>query len=455
MKIVIVGGGKVGFTIASQLTREGHDIIVVDCDRQVVKNISESLDVMTVCGNGASVTVMREAEVGSSDLLIACTARDELNMLCCVFAKKQGCQNTIARVRTPEYAEQMYYLKDELGLSMSINPEYTAAREMFSLLELPGVLKRDAFAKGRVEIVEIIPKKGDAMDGTRLFDFARKLKCKALVCAVQRGGEVYIPDGSFTLQAEDRVYICASATEVVKLLHSIGENKKRARDVMLIGGSRIADYLITMLLKAGVRVRLIECNMDKANSFAENFPEATVVCADGSSQAVLKSEHVEQMDAVATLTNIDEENIILSMYINHLGVPQVITKVNHTEFGSLIADKGVNRIVSPKKLCADAIIRYVRAMQNTEGSSVLTLHHLVDGRVDALEFNVTSKCRNLGKTLREIQLKPNILLACITRFGRVIIPGGNDTLEEGDTVIVITSADRVILDLNDIFAAEG
>ncbi|MGN1001220.1 MAG: Trk system potassium transporter TrkA [Oscillospiraceae bacterium] len=454
MKIVIIGGGKVGFTIAEQLTKEGHDIIVVDNDRQVVNNISESLDVMAVCGNGASVTVMREAEVGSSDLLIACTAQDELNMLCCVFAKKLGCQSTIARVRTPEYAEQMLYLQSELGLSMTINPELQAAREIFRLLELPGVLKRDSFAKGRVEIVEIVPKAGDILDGTRLYELPKKLKCRALVGAVQRGREVFIPDGNFTLREGDRVYLCAPAMDIVRILQTIGENKKRARNVMLIGGSRICDYLTPMLLKAGAKVKIIEQNPPKAAAIAERYPAATVVCEDGSNQAVLNSEHAEQMDAVALLTNIDEENLILAMYMSHIGVPQVISKVNHTEFASFIAEQGVNRIVSPKKICADVIIRYVRAMQNTEGSSVLALHHLVDGKAAALEFIVTKKCKYLGKPLMEKHLKPNILIASISRFGRIIVPGGSDTIEEGDTVVVITSSDRVILDLNDIFEPE-
>lgn len=454
MKIVIIGGGKVGFTIAEQLTKEGHDIIVVDNDKQVVNNISESLDVMAVCGNGASVSVMMEAEVGSSDLLIACTAQDELNMLCCVFAKKLGCQNTIARVRTPEYAEQMLYLQSELGLSMTINPEQHAAREIFRLLEIPGVLKRDSFAKGRVEIVEIVLKHGDILDGARLFELPKKLKCRALVGAVQRGREVFIPDGSFTLREGDRAYLCAPAMDIVRILQTIGENKKRAKDVMLIGGSRICEYLTVMLLKSGARVKIIEQDSAKAASIAERFPEATVVCEDGSNQAVLNSEHIDQMDAAALLTNIDEENLILSMYMSHIGVPQVISKVNHTEFADFIAEQGVNRIVSPKKICADVIIRYVRAMQNTEGSSVLALHHLVDGKAAALEFIVTKNCKYLGKPLMEKHLKPNILIASISRRDRIIVPCGSDTIEEGDTVVVITSSDRVILDLNDIFEPE-
>ena len=454
MKIVIIGGGVVGSTIASQLTNEGHDITVIDHSQAVADQISDSLDCMAQAGNGASLEVMRSADVPNSDLLIACTAQDELNMLCCVFAKKLGCRSAIARVRTPEYADQMYFFKDELGMSMTINPELNAAREMFKLLEIPGVLKRDSFAKGRVEIVEVVPKPGDVLDGTKLLDLPRKLKSRVLVAAVQRDGEAIIPDGSFTLQAGDKVSICAPTSELVRMLRAIGENPKKAKNIMLIGCSKVTDYLCFMLLNEGASVRVIDPDPKAASAFAERYPKAEVVCADGRSEAVLREENAAGMDAVAALTERDEENLILSMYLSSVGVPQVLTKVDNSEFGNLLADRGESRIISPKKLCADAIIRYVRAMQNTDGSSVLTLHHLADGQADALEFQVTESCRYLGKKLLEMRFKRNIRLACINRLGRIIIPSGTDTLEAGDTVIVITVASRVILDLNDIFADE-
>ena len=455
MNIVLVGGGKVGYAIVRQLTREGHDIILVDSDHRVVENVNESLDVMAICGNGADLEVLREAEAGNADLLIACTAQDELNILCCIFARKLGCGNTIARVRSPEYAEQMYYLKDELGLSMTINPELNAAREIFSLMEIPGLLRRDSFPKSRVEIVEMVAESGSVLDGLPLMDFNKRLRCRALVCAVQRAGEVIIPDGSFTIKSGDKVSICATVTEIVRILSAAGRQQKKAKDVMLIGGSKVAGYLTYLLLKAGARVKVLENEPDRAEKFARRYPGALVVCADGSSKSVLQSEHAELMDAVVTLTNIDEENLILSMYLSHIGVPQVITKVNRSEYGSLVADKGVIRLISPKQLCADAIVGYVRAMQNTGDSSVLTLHHLVDGRVDALEFDVTASCPYLGLMLKDIPFKPHILVACISRMGKPIVPGGFDSFEEGDIVIIINSANRVILDLNDVFSAEA
>jgi len=454
MRIVIIGGGKVGTAIAAQLTNEGHNITVVDKSPEVANRISDSLDCMAICGSGAGLDVMRTAGVPDSDLLIACTAEDELNMLCCVFAKKLGCGSAIARVRDPEYAEQVYFFKDELGLSMTINPEQNAAREMFRLMEIPSVLKRDSFAKGRVEIVELVPKAGDLLDGTRLADLPKRLKCRVLVGAVQRDGDVVIPDGNFTLQAGDKVSICAPATELVHILRALGEYRKKAKSVLLIGSGKVTEYLCFLLLKAGVNVRLIESDHLKAAEFAEKFPKVDVVCADGTSESVLREENAAGMDAAAVLTDIDGENLILSMYLQSLGVPQVLVKVDHTEFGNLLANRDGSRLISLKDLCADTIIRYVRAMQNTDGSSVLTLHHLVDGKADALEFNVTDRCRNVGKKLMDMRFKPNTLLACINRMGKIIIPGGRDTLEVGDTVVVIATSNRVILDLNDIFADE-
>lgn len=454
MKIIIVGGGKVGFSIAEQLTKEGHDIVVIDSDSHVSNLISDSLDVMSVCGSGASAEVLHQAGVSDSDLLIASTGKDELNIMCCMFAKKLGCGKTIARVRSPEYYDQIYLLREELGLSLIVNPELKAAQEIFGLIEIPGVFKRDTFAEGRVEIVELVPKSGDVLDGVMLRDLPKKIKCSLLVCAVQRGESVLIPDGSFTLRAGDKIYVCAPAAEIVRVLRALGLHRKRARDVMLIGGSRVAVYLTGMLQKTGARVRIIESNPQKAQSLAEKLPSAQLICADGTSASLLSSENAEQMDTAVLLTNIDEENMILAMYLSRIGVPQVITKVNRTEFGMMLNDRGVDRVVSPKKLCANVIVRYVRAMQNTDGSSVIALHHLVDGRVDALEFAVTGATKNLGRTLREIQLKPNILISSINRRGRIIVPGGNDFIEAGDTVVVVTTSERVILDLNDIFAQE-
>lgn len=454
MKIVIVGGGKVGRTLAAQLAREGHDIVLIDNNRDVVSRLSAELDIMVMYGNGASMHTLRSADVGSSDLLIAVTPLDELNFMCCVISRKLGCSNTIARIRDPEYHEQLYFLRDELGLSMTVNPEWTAAREIFRLMQIPGFLKRDSFAKGRVEIVEIVLHTDNPLAGMRLLELHKRLKVKILVCAVERGDKVVIPDGSYTLTVGDKLYVTAPSDELVSLLRGLGIRSKKSKDAMIIGGSRIAQALARMLIKAGTRVKIIENNPDRARKLAELLPEATILNADGSSQNVLNSENIAQMDTVVTLTNMDEENLIISMYANYLGVPQVITKINRTEYNEVFRDKGIDCVVSPKMLCAQSIIRYVRSMQNTSGSSVLTVHHLVNGQAEALEFIVTEATAHLGETLSQIRLKPNILIACINRMGHIIIPGGGDTIELGDTIIIVTTSDRVILDLNDIFSQD-
>ena len=454
MKIVIVGGGKVGRTLAEQLAREKHDIVLIDSNREVVSLLSAQLDIMVMYGNGASMHTLQAAEVGTSDLMIAVTPLDELNFMCCVIARKLGCPNTIARIRDPEYHEQLYFLREELGLSMTVNPEWTAATEIYRLLQVPGFLKRDSFAKGRVEIVEIVLQADSPLCGLQLIDLHKRLKLRVLVCAVERGSKVVIPDGSFTLEQGDKIYVTAATGELGELLRGVGIRSRKAKDVLIIGGSRISQALSAMLIRSGTRVKILERSPERAAKLAELLPEATIICADGTNQETLNTENISQMDAVITLTNFDEENLIISMYANYLGVPQVITKINRTEYTEVFRDKGIDCVISPKFLCAQHIIRYVRSMQNLSGSSVITMHHLVNNQVEALEFLVTESTKNLGKTLSEIRLKPNILIASISRMGRVIIPGGSDTIELGDTVILVTASDRVILDLNDVFETD-
>lgn len=454
MKIVIVGGGKIGSTLAGALTKEDHDIVVIDNDRQTLTRLSESIDVMTVYGSGGSVSVMREAEAGQSDLLIAATPQDELNLLCCVIAKKLGCENTIARVRNPEYADQFYFLRGELGLNLMINPEWAAAREIFRLMQIPAFLKRDSFSKGRVEIVEIEIQEGGPLDGVALFELPRKVKVRVLVCVIDRGGEIFIPDGSFRLQAGDKISVTAAATELIALVRNIGMKSRKTKTAIIIGGGLITRYLTPMLIKTGARVKIIELKPERAVKLAELLPGATIIQADGSNQAVLKAESIEQMDTVVTLTDMDEENLIISMYANYVGVPQVITKINRTEYNEVFDDKGIDCVISPKLLCADVIIRYVRAMSGAAGRALTTIHYLADGKVEALEFNVTESVKNRGVTLSELKLKRNLLISCINRMGQIIIPGGSDTIELGDTIVVVTTANRMIADLNDIFAGE-
>ncbi len=452
MKIVIVGAGKIGYSLAEELANEDHDITVVDVDKETIKRLSDTLDVMTLCGNGAAISTQREANVDDSDLLIAVTAQDELNMLACIVARKLGCKNTIARVRNREYTEQLYVLKSELGLSMAINPEMLAAKEIYRLLQIPAFIKRDTFAEGKAEIVELFIGENSPLDGLRLSDMHIRIRVHVLVCAVLRDEKAFIPDGSFVLRSGDKIYVTAPASALVELTHELHLRSKKSKNVLIVGGGRIAEYLAPMLIKAGSSIKLIEMNRARCEYLAEKYPEMSVICSDGSSQSVLKMHNIRHMDAVLPLTNMDEENIIIGMFARKMGVPQLLTKINRLEYGEILGDRGADSLISPKSLSTYAIIRYVRAMENTGGSAVLTIHKLADGSAEALEFAVTDATQHLHERLMDIRLKPGILIVCINHMGKIIIPGGRDTLCSGDTVVIVTTAGREILDLNDIFA---
>ena len=452
MKIVIIGGGKVGSTLASELAKENHDIVIVDSDKERVKLLSETMDVMTLQGNGALAEVQRTAGVDEAELVIAVTAKDELNLLACIVAKKLGCSNTIARVRDRGYSEQMYLLKEDLGLSMFINPELLAAKEFYGLLQMPAFMNRDSFAEGRAENVELAVTGDSVLNGLCLKDMPSKVNVKVLVCAVVRDGRVFIPDGSFVLREGDKIYVTAPASMLAKLTHELKLRSRRSKNVLIVGGGRIAEVLAPMLIKSGTRVKIIERSQERCSRLAELVPEASVICSDGSSQRVLRMHNIEHMDAVLPLTNIDEENIIIAMFARRVGVPQVLTKINRTEYGEIMGDRGADALVSPKELSSFEVVRYVRAMENTGGSEVLTIYKLADGKAEAQEFAVTDATKNLGVPLMKLKLKRDILIACISHRGKIIIPGGSDFLSSGDTVVVVTSAGRAIIDLNDIFA---
>lgn len=451
MKIVIVGDGKVGSALTVQLSKEGHDVVVIDSNKMVLQEAQQFLDVSVVHGNGATLKIQKLANVNNSDLLIAATSADETNLLCCIMARKLGCKHTVARVRNPEYYNQLSSLKDELGLNLMINPEYSTAHEIFRLLQFPSFLKRDSFAKGRVEIVEVELREGSPLVGASLYELPKLVKVKVLVCAVERNNEVFIPDGNFTLEQGDRLSFTASSSDLAKLIRNLGLTQKKVRDVLIIGGSRIAFYLAENLIRTGVSVKLIEIDENRCNELADMLPKATIIHADGSDKSVLDSEGLSDTDAVVTLTDIDEENLIISMYANYLGTYKVITKINRTEFSEVLSGKGIDCVVSLKDLCCNDIVRYVRAMGNSNADSVITLHRIVGDRVEALEFRADKQLPQLGKRLSEIHLKPHILIACLTRRGRIIIPQGSDTIEKDDTVIVVAASDRVINNLSDIF----
>lgn len=454
MKIVIVGDGKVGYTLTRELAQEGHDIVVIDNNPQVLRESQEVLDVAILEGNGADVETQREAGVPGSDILIAATSRDEVNLLCCMAARKLGCKHTIARVRNPEYDQTLRLLKTELGLSLHINPERAAAQEIFRLLQFPSFLKRDSFAKGRVELVELKLRAGNQLIDKKLMEIGSMgfSKLNALICTVEREGVVTIPSGNFQLREGDKITVAADATELVKLLQVLQIGNRETQSVMIIGGGRISQYLAKLLLRSRVQVTIIEKKRERCEELCEILHnDALIIHGDGTEQSLLLSEGLETTDALVTLTGMDEENLITSMFGNYVGVPKTITKINRTEYTAVFADKGIDTLVSPKQLTANEIISYVRAIGNTSGGSVVTLYRIVNGAAEAVEFSLDREASFMKISLSELTLKPNILIASIIRQRKVIIPKGSDHMELGDTVVAIVPPESTISDIRDIF----
>ncbi len=453
MRIVIVGDGKVGFTLTERLASEGHDIVVIDNNLRTLTALSNALDVITVLGNGASYRVQQEANVGDSDLLIAVTSMDEINMICCLLAKKLGVKHTIARVRNPDYAEQLILLKDELGLSMAVNPELAAASEIARLLRFPSAIRIETFARGRVELVEYRVPEDSALVNMPLYRMGGYLKVHMLVCAVRRGDDVFIPSGDFVLKAGDHIHITTPHVETASFFKKLGIIHHRIKDVIIIGGGRVAFYLARQMLEMGAQVKIIENDEARAQDLCERLPKAMIIHGDGTDPDLLAEEGIDQADAFVALTGMDEENILLSLYAHKRTEGKVITKVDRLSFLSVLGDLGLESLISPKAITANSIVSFVRALQNSLGSNVETLHRLMDGRIEGLEFRIRENAAHLGKPIKELPLKPDLLIGCIVRKGVTIIPAGNDTIEVGDSVVVIT-ANRFFNDYNDIFRSQ-
>ena len=452
MNIIIAGDGKVGSTLARQLSAEGYDITLIDSDRQVLNSSMERMDVMAVHGNCAAMDVLLQAGIKDADLLIAATSADEVNLLCCTTAHGLNPKlHTIARIRNPEYAEQIYEMRDIFGLSMAINPEKQAATEIERLLKYPGFLRRDTFAKGRAEIVELRIDDDSKLRGVSMMDLPGIVKCRVLVCAVLRNGTAVTPGANFVLEEGDRIFVTAPTETLTLLLKNLGIITRRARRVILCGGGRVSYYLASMLLKSGISVQVIENDLVRCKELATMLPDACVVHGDATDQALLESEGLSSCDALVTLTGIDELNMIISLYGNSRDLPQVITKLSHAENRNIIDSLALGSIVCPKELCCSNIVRYVRAMQNQTGAAG-SLHSIADGQAEAVEFMVDSTTRNCGTPLKELKLKPNVLLASITHGSRSEIPNGNSEFHEGDSLVVVTSERGKLQQLNDIFA---
>lgn len=450
MHIIIVGLGKLGITMTKQLVKEGHSITVVDTNNEKLTNTVDTYDVMGVCGNGATCETLEIAGAQKAKLIIAATASDEMNILCCLIANRMGAENTIARVRNPDYAAQMQFLRNELGISMIVNPEFETANEISRIIRFPSAANLDSFARGKIEIASIRIHSDNALCDTALYDLRKKSKAKVLVCAVQRDEDVFIPSGDFVIRCDDTVSITGTRAELSLFMKQTGVYKQRIKNVMIIGGGRIGYYLSKLLSDTGRNIKLIELNDARCHSLADMLDDVTVVHGDGTDQDLLDEQGLERQDALVSLTGIDEENIIVSMYAESKGINKVITKINRHSY-SILTDIGLETVVSPQIVAGNLVTRYVRALHNSAGNSqIQTLHKLVNGKVEAVEFIVPENAGYENIPFKNLNLLPNILIGCIIRNGKTIFPGGDDVMKANDSVIVVT-AGRIIEDLHDIF----
>ena len=452
MNIIIAGDGKVGSMLTRQLSAEGHDITIIDSNARVLQSSVEHYDVICVQGNCASMDVLLQAGVRDAELLIAATSQDEVNLLCCTTAHALNRKlHTIARIRNPEYTEQIYRMRDIFGLSMVINPENQAATEIERLLKYPGFLRRDTFAKGRTEIVELRVDAGSKLCNVALAELRSIVKCQVLVCAVLRDGSAAAPKGDFVLREGDRIFVTALSQNLTTLLKNLGILTRRVRSVTLCGGGKISYYLAKRLEKSGISARIIEKDFARCQELCALLPGAEIIHGDISEQDLLESEHVSQADALVTLTGLDELNMIVSLYAASRNVPQVITKLGHTGNRSVIDSLSLGSVLCPRELVCSNIVRYVRAMENQTGAAI-SVHTIADGQAEDMEFLADETTRNCGRPLKEIRLKPNVLLVSISHGASTEIANGESAFQQGDTVVVVTNGREVIRQLNDIFA---
>lgn len=448
MKIVIIGAGKIGVTLAEQLLREGHEIVVVDKEKSALDDIAQ-MDVLTIPGNGITQETQIDAGVPDAGLVIAAMSTDEENLLACLIAKKLGVHSTIARVRNPEYSSAMRLIKDDLGLSMALNPEQASAAEIARILRAPSAIKIDTFSRGRVELHKVRLPEDSKLVGRKLMDLG-KVQPGVLICAVERGEhDVYIPSGTFELQAGDRISFVAKPRIAVKFFPKLGVKMSPVKNVLLLGGGRISYYLAKEMLDFGANVKIIEANKETALNLKARLPDAEVIHADASNEQRLSEEGIEKMDAVASLTGIDEENVLMSLYAKSVTDAKIVTKINRTTYSHIINSMDLGSVFHPRFIAADLIVRFVRAVQNSSGSNVETLYKIVGNKAEALEFRATSKSAVCGVPLMDLQLLPNLLIGAINRGGRILTPGGRDAIEPGDTVIVVTTVTG-LNDLDDI-----
>ncbi|MCM1026323.1 MAG: Trk system potassium transporter TrkA [Roseburia sp.] len=451
MKIIIAGDGKMGATLTRQLSAEKDDLTLIDSNLKVLESSEERYDIMVVAGNCASKDVLIQAGAREADLLIAATGADEVNLLCCMTAHSLNSNiHTIARVRNPEYTDQIYEMSEMFALSMAVNPEKQAAAEVARLLRYPGFLKRDTFARSRVEIVELRIDGSSKLCNVALNDMSGIVKCRILVCAVLRSGKTIAPDGNFVLREGDRIFVTASTETLTLLLKNLGVITHKVKRVIVCGGGRLSYYLAKQLERTGISVQIVERDRDRCDHLAAMLPEACIIHGDASSQFLLESEGISECDALVTMTGLDELNMVISLYGTGCGVPQVITKIDRMDNTNILGNLELGSVISPKELCCNTIVRYVRAMKNQTGAA-LTMHTIADGQAEAVEFQVDEDTLHCGEPLKNIRLKKGVLVACISKGAREEIPNGESFFQRGDTVIIVTNGEKRIYQLNDIF----
>ena len=451
LNIIIVGDGKVGYTLAEHLSREEHNVTIVDTSEEALRKADESLDVMCIKGNGASITALREAGADTADLLIAATSMDEINMVCCLTAKRLGTRFTIARVRNVEYTVDASALKHDMGIDTLINPENATAVEIARLLRFPSAANIETFYRGRVELMSFRAREEDFFLGQPLSALSQQVRnLPILFCAAERNGEVIIPDGSFVPQAEDRIYVIGAPLGVHEFFKLIGRYAPHIRNVFVVGGGRITYYLSAILERMNMHVKIVELSEARCRQLSEILPHSLIICGDGTDQELLESENLEDADAFVALTGRDEDNLIISLYAMQQGLKKVVAKSNRQNYAGIARAVGLDSVISPKFITANQILQVVRGMQNSKGSVMNALYRIAGGHAEAMEFLANDTTRNLGIPLKDLRLKKGILIAVLVHQNRIIIPDGSSILSQGDTVIIV-SRNHGILDINDIY----
>ncbi len=440
MKIIVVGMGKIGHKLAGLLsTAEGHEITVIDTVAERLRDTVNEFDIMGVAGSGTDVEVLTEAGVSEADLVIAVTGSDEVNLLTCLIAKKLGNCETIARVKKPEYVKALHTIKDDLGLAMVVNTQRACAQEIARVLRFPSAIQIDTFSKGRVEILKFRIPEASPVSNVRLCEIGRKLNCDILICGVERENEAFIPDGNFELKAGDLVSFVATPKNATDFFKKIGIKTNSVKDTLIIGGSETAYYLSQLLIQSGIKVKIIEQSTARCEQLCELLPKATVINGDGTDTELLGEEGLKRYESVVALTNIDEENIMFSLFAATQTEGKLVTKIDRIAYDNVIGSLGLDTIVNPSNIAAEHLVRFVRAKDNSLGGNVETIHLILDGKAEALEFVVDARNPLVGKTLMEISLKKNVLIASINRGGQIIIPRGKDSILSGDSIIIVTT----------------